>query len=158
MSTILFLDIDGVLAVRPASAFRPSPHPATPRRGHHHLHHQPQRPKPPRILQADAIARLNDLSCRTRAQLVVSSSWRPQLAAAGVAGPFHPDWRTDEDGPTRGEEITRWLRAHEVSRYVVLDDWRQGVEDHADRLVCPDYRVGLREGDVTMALTLLWAA
>lgn len=65
-------------------------------------------------------------------KFVLSSTWRKHhtkqemedwLRRYGWKGEFHPDWRTDEDGPIRGWEIERWLGNHkDVTNYIILDD------------------------------------
>jgi hypothetical protein len=150
---IIFLDIDGVLATRPMMP-----------RGIGREMVPSLRPKLPRALRAQPIAFLNQICAETNAQLVISSSWRlkgdprPALVDAGVTGRFHDDWATDADGPQRGDEIERWLAAHEAADYVVLDDWRQGLERHASRLVLTDFRVGLTAQDARAAVALLHAS
>jgi Swiss Army Knife RNA repair-like protein len=146
---VIFLDIDGVLAVR-AMLIRP--------RG---VAGWSPRTTSRRTISAAAVGSLNRLLARTSARLVVSSDWRgrtdvrPLLRRAGVAGEFHEAWATDMLGPTRGDEITRWLSEHGKPAYVVLDDWASQVIDHHDRLIVPDYRVGLREGDALRAVAIL---
>ncbi|MCK8786736.1 HAD domain-containing protein [Roseomonas sp. NAR14] len=145
LSTIIFLDIDGVLAFYPA--------------GWKQRLRSGQKPR--RVLHVDAIERFNRLCAETASLVVVSSTWRlhgdvrPHLAHAGLTAPFHADWCTDEDGPTRGDEITRWLQAHDAGRYVVLDDRPEGLEAHASHLVQPHWRVGLLDHDVARAIEIL---
>lgn len=156
MNRIIFLDVDGVLATRPMVA-RPAARSFSIPRGVGAAGARPLAPKPPRILRAQAITFLNQICAETGAHLVVSSSWRLKgdpratLANAGVAGRFHADWATDSDGPQRGDEITRWLAAHGQPSYVVLDDWRDGLELHAARLVQTDFRFGLSAKDAQAA-------
>jgi hypothetical protein len=63
---------------------------------------------------------------------VLSSTWRKHHTKKemeewlkdkyGWNGKFHDDWRTDDGGPIRGNEIQRWLDKHQVDNYLILDD------------------------------------
>jgi hypothetical protein len=157
---IIFLDIDGVLATRPMMP-RTVPRGFGMPRGTGREMMPSLRPKPPRALRAQPIAFLNQICAETDAQLVISSSWRlkgdprPALVDAGLAGRFHEDWATDADGPQRGDEIARWLAAHGAADYVVLDDWKQGLEGHASRVVLTDFRIGLTAQAARSVVALL---
>lgn len=139
---IIILDIDGVLATPPMVAR------ATPRGFGHGRSAasrmmRPFQPRQPRVLRAQPVTFLNQILTETGAQLVVSSSWRlrgdcrPELIAAGVMDRFHGEWATDADGPTRGDEIARWLAAHKANSYVVLDDWSKGLQTHRMNMCRP---------------------
>jgi hypothetical protein len=157
---IIFLDIDGVLATRPMMP-RAMTRGLGVSRGLGRAAILSVQRKPPRALRAQPIAFLNQICAEADAQLVISSSWRlrgdpsPALVDAGVTGRFHEDWATDADGPQREDEIERWLAAHAGARYVVLDDWRHGLERHAARTVLTDFRIGLTAQDARAAVALL---
>ena len=103
MKTI-FLDIDGVL----------------------NCDATPNSRKFPYVVDEGLLARFRDLVKATGARVVLSSTWRVDpvglLAAKYYNVPFH-DVCADMPGAPRCEELVSWLREHpEVSRYVVLDD------------------------------------
>ena len=128
---VIFLDMDGVLCTpRAAVATRDS--------------------GLIRALDPLGIAFLNRLCEDTGAVYVVSSTWRKEievpllLQAAGVRGDCHVDWRTDEHGPRRGDEIQRWLDAHpDVTNFVILDDDTDFLESQKARHVKTDVTNGM---------------
>jgi len=157
---IIFLDIDGVLATRPALT-RAMPQHTGLGRNAASVMMRSFWPQQPRILRAQPIGFLNRVLQETGARMVVSSSWRlegdprPALCDAGVSGRFHEHWATDAYGPQRGDEIERWLAAHPAAQYVVLDDWSLGLERHAHRTVLTDFRIGLTGQKANAAVALL---
>lgn len=118
MTSVLFLDVDGVL--------------------NHRAIFQPSRSGSP--LCPTAIRRLRGVVSVTGCRVVLSSTWRvlphhvEQLRAAGGFPSPHDDWRTIEmplevrNGIVvtihqRGDEIAEWLSRHpEVERYAIVDD------------------------------------
>lgn len=127
MTSVLFLDVDGVL--------------------NHRAIFQPSRQGSP--LCPAAIRRLRAVVSVTGCRVVLSSTWRmlphhvEQLHAAGGFPSPHDDWRTVElplsvrkrtsagksillpgvNAPRRGDEIAEWLSRHsEVERYAIVDD------------------------------------
>src|SRR6187551_2499265 len=101
---VIFLDIDGVLN----SKATPNPR------------------KFPYIVDERLLKRPLQLCDHTRAEIVLSSTWRYDpvglLAAKYFKIPFS-DVIPDLPGETRHKEILAWLSAHEdVSRYAVIDD------------------------------------
>lgn len=121
MNAVLFLDVDGVLNHRAVFFPGNGPDPLCPL----------------------AVKRLCELMDATKAQIVLSSTWRlggrdsrsmQKLEAAGVLDRLHADWRT-VDLPNRiqngillpdnrrGREIAEWLSRHpEVTSYAIVDD------------------------------------
>lgn len=97
---------------------------------------------------------LKRLLDKTGAKLVISSTWRnfhtlegfqAILSAAcpglGTYILYNEDmWRTDDDGPRRGNEIARWLeKRNDIEEYVILDD-DSDMEHLIGRLVkCPGH-------------------
>jgi len=105
---IIFLDFDGVIFTG-----------NTPRDEHW-----------PNTLDRPCVARLDELQRTTRAQIVVSSTWRLLhplselrrfLSRAGLSCPATVIDATPDIGE-RSEEISAWLRAHPVQNFVILDD------------------------------------
>ena len=118
--------------------------------------------RPPRAIDPTCLQRLGDLCGRTGALVVVSSTWRldrdvPTIfRQRGFDGRFHDDWRTDLDGPTRGDEIGRWLAGHAVDAYVVIDDRpNQIAADQRPFLVAPDYFDGFQDRHLDAATRFL---
>jgi hypothetical protein len=108
---VIFLDIDGVLNCKRT----PNP------RGF------------PYIVDAQLLSRYLDLLAKTGAETVLLSTWRHDpvgmLAAHHFGAPVDhviPDMQHH----ARGEETSTWLKAHpEVSRYIVLDDENDQLDD-----------------------------
>jgi hypothetical protein len=122
---VIFLDIDGVLN----SAETPNPR------------------KFPYIADDRLVKRLLQLCERSRAKVVLSSTWRYDpvglLAARHFQIPFI-DVIPDMPGEARHKEITTWLSSHDdVSRYAVIDD----EDDELDTLPLfqPSASTGLTE-------------
>ena len=144
---VVFLDIDGVIVVKRLV-----------RRTVRILRTPPSRMG---VISSTAVANLNALAARSGATFVVSSTWRAaddcldKLDRMGVQVPYHQDWRTDADGPCRGAEIARWLKAHGEPTYCVLDDFTAGEGLPHDRLVLVNYKIGLSALDTQRALALL---
>ena len=100
----IFLDIDGVL----------------------NCDETPNPRKFPYVIDNRLLARFQELVQVTQARVVLSSTWRADpvgiLAAKFYEVPFH-DVCPDMPGAPRCEEVMSWLRRNpEATRYVVLDD------------------------------------
>lgn len=147
MSSVIFLDIDGVLNNTPWMN----------ENGFGSL-------DPSNVLMLDRLVQ------STGAGLVISSDWRGfhhykdlcrNLRDQGVPDNFigttpHLD---DESGSwgmlPRGLEIDAWLQTNNwTGSFVILDD-RSDMEPHMDRLVQTDHVRGLVETDVQNAVTIL---
>lgn len=120
---VIFLDIDGVLNCK----LTPNPR------------------NFPYVIDRRLLARLQALVKRTRAKVVLSSSWRldpiGRLAAKHYGVPVY-DVCPDRPKSARCTEIHKWLRAHpRVSRYVVIDDEDDGLDDLP--LFQPSARTGI---------------
>ena len=108
---VIFLDIDGVL----------------------NCDRTPNPRKFPYIVDKRLLVRLKKLLRRTRAKVVLSSSWRlvpvGVLAAKYWGVPFI-DTLPDLPEKTRRDEVLSWLAAHpEVTRYAILDDEDDGLDN-----------------------------
>jgi hypothetical protein len=80
----------------------------------------------PYVIDDRLLARFRELVQVTQARVVLSSTWRADpvgvLAAKFYEVPFH-DVCPDMPGAPRCEEVMSWLRRNpEATRYVVLDD------------------------------------
>ena len=108
---IIFLDIDGVLNCEKT----PNPR------------------KFPYVIDKKLLTRLNRLLERTKARVVLSSSWRCDpiglLAAKHWGVPFI-DVCPDKPKSTRGKEMQKWLAYHpRVTRFAVIDDEDDELDD-----------------------------
>jgi hypothetical protein len=138
LRSVIFLDIDGVLA----------PIVERDRYGD---------------VEPSCVQVLNDIVARSGADVVVSSSWRFSkttdemqriLDAHGFSGRVVDRTPTDARGLLRWEEITAWLEEHPVDRCVILDD--HGNMGPLSRwLVQTEPAVGLRPADADRALSRL---
>lgn len=106
-----------------------------------------------------AVTRLNDITKRTGATLVISSTWRrfwdvrTILKRAGVTGqivgetPYLP-------GQERGAEIKAWLDDNRVDSYIILDD-DSDMGELVEHLVQTDWDLGLQDRHVETAVIRL---
>jgi HAD domain in Swiss Army Knife RNA repair proteins len=123
---VIFLDIDGVLNC----AKTPNPR------------------KFPYVVDRKLLRRFERLVARTRAKVVLSSTWR--YDPAGVFSARHwgirfIDVTPDMPGKPRRNEILAWLKHHpKVTRFVVIDD----EDDELDELPLfqPPAATGLTAG------------
>jgi hypothetical protein len=108
---IVFLDIDGVLNTR---------HTQNPR-------------NLPYIVDKTLVRRLKRLLARTKAKVVLSSTWRYDpagLFSARRHGIPFIGCTPDLPHRARGKEIYAWLEKHpRVTRYAILDDDDDGLDD-----------------------------
>jgi hypothetical protein len=115
----------------------------------------------------EAMANLNLLVQVTKAEVVVSSSWREGRTVAELEALLH-SWgyrgttlgKTDDssgrDDEDRGQPVLDWLAEHPtVESFVVIDDERTDLEPLARRLVSPKPDVGLQFFDVQEAARIL---
>lgn len=147
MSSVIFLDIDGVLNNTPWMS----------KSGFGTL-------DPANVLMLDRLVQLTD------AVLVISSDWRcyhsykalcRNLCDQGVPNRFlgiTPVLEAESGNRgilPRGLEIDTWLQTNRwMGSFVILDD-RSDMEPHMDRLVQTDHNRGLVETDVQKAVTIL---
>ena len=97
-------------------------------------------------------------------QIVISSTWRELhsldyitgwLEGNGVIRCRVLDKTCSLNGADRGEEITAWIREHDITSYVVLDDDAWKMVDHQARFINTDFRVGLTIEDARRANFIL---
>ena len=91
------------------------------------------------------LLRLNRLLERTKAKVVLSSSWRCDpvglLAAKYWEVPFF-DVCPDKPKSPRGKEMLKWLADHpKVSRFAIIDDEDDGLDDLP--LFQPSSKIGI---------------
>lgn len=146
---ILFLDVDGVLNNRDAFITNKG-------RGG-------------KILDDACIARLASLleACKPRkVKVVLSSTWRlydghvailrTRLRKFGVR--IHS--KTDDQGPTRGDEICRWLDANkpklsEKRNFLILDDDSDMLPEQLPFFVQTSMKTGLTDEHIRKAAEIL---
>lgn len=163
MTRAIFLDIDGVLNSRS------------------YMEHRRHLPRPtPHSIDALTIPRLNAITDRTGAKIVISSTWRlgwnPEtdpspvwrlyriLTAHGVTGdiidvtPSYDDSENDGRiilGRERGHEIQAWLDANPgVESFAILDDDADMVH-LKHRLVQTHFETGLLDEHVERVVVML---
>jgi hypothetical protein len=146
---VLFLDIDGILV------------PFQTPKGRENL-----------IWSTEAMECLNAIWEHTRAQTVISSSWRLEctrdqmlsmLNEHGFTGKLHQDWRTPGDENLlneRGAEILEWLDGHKnVAEWLVLEDSAEAIAHFAPeiikRMIRPISEVGLTKPALESALKII---
>lgn len=135
---VIFLDMDGVM---------------------NGIRHWPLK-APRQWIDPATVVRLNKITKKTGANLVISSTWRrfwdvkEILKDAGVKGtvigetPFLPS-------SPRGCEIIEWLsQRHDVEKYIILDD-DSDMGDVLDALVQTPWEEGLQDCHVTEAIAKL---
>jgi hypothetical protein len=140
---IVFLDIDGVLNNSAWFASRK------------------EDGNPLRDFDPKLVKRLNRITSKTQASIVVSSSWRisydwpillKMLCIVGIEAPIIG--KTEDLWPSpRGEEISDWLSQNSVTAYVVLDDDVDAGFGHAANFVRSSD--GLEDGHVARAVEIL---
>ncbi len=152
MSTILFLDIDGVLntseTYKRARTWADSVESAV----------EPFEPA--------CVAHLNTITEQTNAQIVICSSWRHIFTLSGLRQIFQKvgiSANVLDVTPTsvsqRAKAVVAWLAKHpEVQHWCVLDDDICAYDNHlpnSNYLVGIDGDVGLTETDALIALVQL---
>jgi 3-deoxy-D-manno-octulosonate 8-phosphate phosphatase KdsC-like HAD superfamily phosphatase len=123
---------------------------------------------------------LNDLIEQTGAKVVISSSWR--VGSKDVKDFFDNNFSsncnfifdnprqaliynifyknaiglTDTFGPSRGDEIKRWLDNHEdIESYVIIDDSIDMLDEQLEHLVQTDTYYGITDREVHLAGLIL---
>jgi hypothetical protein len=108
---VVFLDIDGVLNCKTTSNPRKFPY----------------------VVDKKLLARLAQLLKRTKAKVVLSSTWRYDpvgLMAAKYWGVPFIDVTPDMPHRARRDEIRTWLKKHkDVTRFIVIDDDDDELDD-----------------------------
>lgn len=156
MSSLIFLDIDGVLNG-----------------------HDWSKTKYSRLIRESCVKELNRIIETANPVFVLSSAWRYQLLKGatthkgfeymllthGVSDKFRlvshtcSDETIDEDGnevSQRGQQISRWLNEHTVTvPYVVIDDLDLGITEAGHPFVKTDSNVGLTRKEADLAIEIL---
>ncbi|MGM9946769.1 HAD domain-containing protein [Floccifex sp.] len=136
---IIFLDIDGVLNQRMG-------------------------------LEKDKLLILKTIVDKTNARIVLISSWKEYLTKDCKSKNFMGSYllksfhdmqlsiydRTISDGLSRSKGIQQWLRTHEVSSYIILDD---NLYDYSnsllDHLIFIEHHMGLQEYHIPICVEKL---
>lgn len=106
------------------------------------------------------VVRLNKLTKRTGASLVISSTWRrfwdvpAILRKAGITAPILGETPYLKS-MSRGCEIKTWLAEHgEVKKFIILDD-DSDMDDLTDHLVQTEWDLGLQDKHIEDAIRKL---
>jgi FMN phosphatase YigB (HAD superfamily) len=114
-----------------------------------------------------SIGLLKELTVRTGAQIVISSTWRFRFNREEFIELFSKyGWKkapiismTEKsvpDGVTRGHEIDEWLTRHkEITEFVILDDSTDFLPEQRNNLVLVSNVDGLRFKHMCKALRIL---
>lgn len=161
---LIFLDIDGVLNSERWKVERT----VLGDRGYR----EAWKDKAERGLDPDAVGRLSYLIERTRARIVVTSSWRKEFSLThldrmlryrGLGGQWllgaTPSCKHTLGTTERGVEISAWLGMlwdRQPESFVVLDDDRD-MAPYLGHLVQTDNHVGLTDADCERAFSILCA-
>ncbi len=114
-------------------------------------------------LESACIEVLNEIVASSRADVVVSSTWRhgksvgelqAMLEAEGFTGRVVDKTPTGAPGAGRGEEIAAWLAKHPVDGYVIIDDHMEMGELRTS-LVLTHPGHGLQPADASRAIEIL---
>lgn len=108
-----------------------------------------------------AVKLLNKLVAETKAKIVVSSSWRGDIALqtifslADIIEPIYGETPRLESR-FRGEEIKFWLeKQSKPYKYVIIDDDSDMFDDQKPYFIHTDYEFGLTKSDVDKAIKIL---
>lgn len=144
-----FLDVDGVLNSFAAYGWGDAPR---------------------ALIEPQCVRAFNRIIEETAAKIVLSSSWRHYvlggamtllgfehlLRSHGVRGSLVATTCHDEEADERGEQIRLWRRQNAPGcRYVVLDDFDDGISERGLNFVRVNGSVGLTEGDAERAIEML---
>lgn len=122
-------------------------------------------------ITARCVRNFNLLLDATGAKIVLSSAWRYMVPGAMSLKGFEYLLRThgvvagieivgatprDEEVPTRGQQISEWIKANgEPEAYVVIDDMQFDIQDWGHPLVMTEGFDGLKDADVRQAIRIL---
>ena len=127
--------------------------------------------QPQSLWLPDCVAKFNAIVEAAACGIIVSSAWRSHihdghmtlkgfeylLRSHGVRGSVFGCTRPDGEGYERWQQIREWLDSNRerfnVTRYIVLDDWRDAGDGHP--FILTDPRVGLTAEDARRAIELL---
>lgn len=167
---IIFLDIDGVLNSEHWYRIRPE----EPRKSNDFFVRKSNEFDP------EAVKRLNKITEKTNAKIVISSSWRPYndsdsnedwarlkelLIYVGVTGEiigYTPRLKFSNSVKSvpRGCEIDEWIYQHEtpddpITEYVIFDDDSDMLFSQRNRFLKTSWAIGLQEIQIQQALYIL---
>lgn len=120
------------------------------------------------VVSSELISKLNKIVEKTKAKVVISSSWRnvfskkkivnKYLIPNGFKGEVIDTTRLtrSSDFGFRGQEIQEWLNEHpNVTSFVVLDDISFGLDNIKENFVETDCALGIQNSDVEKAINIL---
>lgn len=122
-------------------------------------------------INIEKLKKLKEIIDDTDAKIVISSSWRGETIEKTKDFWFKNvkrcsknrmlNWFVDNlydvtpIAGNRGEEIQRWLDAHEVENYVILDDETDMLNSQMYHFVQTNWEFGLEEPQVSLAIKVL---
>ena len=116
------------------------------------------------LFDLNCIKSLEEISSKTGAGLVITSSWGNYLPAIILKFmwhvrklPGHIYGVIQNNSYDRSERIDVWLSKHKINNYVIIDDmdYRQFEKHHHKRLVTVKSRTGLTQEEARRAIVLL---
>jgi hypothetical protein len=111
-------------------------------------------------IDPEAVRRLNEITDRTGASIVVSSAWRIGKRVADLRdllkrhGATGPVVGATPGGQTRGDQIASWMANRDVESFVILDD-DNDMGDLMWALVKTTCEQGLQDEHVAQAIEIL---
>ena len=112
-------------------------------------------------IDPEAVRRLNEITDRTGASIVVSSAWRVGKRVADLRGLLKRHGVTGQvvgatpvNDRIRGDQIASWMANRDVESFVILDDDRD-MGDLTWALVKTTHALGLQDEHVAQAIEIL---
>ena len=156
---VIFLDVDGVL--NSEKFYR--------KRGEPNYKFEDEPPYPLSEFDPKAVELCNQITDKTGAKIVFSSTWRIGRALqeikdlfllVGITGEAIDRTGTYRETrvigePVRGYEIQEWLDNNPTDRYVIIDDDNDMLPEHQDNFIKTSFWKGLTEESVQKAIAIL---
>lgn len=145
---IIFLDVDGVL--NNASTWKRR----RPEGTYNHIHQT----------EPELIDRLAQIVDRTKAKIVLSSTWRMDIQAISDLQEYFVKThsmsildKTPWLPETRGGQIDKWYKKYDdiISRYIIIDDDSDMLPEQLPYFIKTENRVGLLDQHVEKAVSIL---
>lgn len=114
-----------------------------------------------------AVKRLNKIINKTNATVVLSSTWRMNLKDTNrrlkkAGATFDTvnkidgyEYSVNDEHPTRGELIEKYINEFPCNNYVIIDDDEDMTDNQLPHFIHTDSWVGLTDKDVDKAINIL---